>query len=434
MINFIFLVMQLILENLWIIRIININIHSKKNVIAVDTIIVILNAVLLLNLTNIFKVIILLHIINLTCIFLFYKENQKKAVMAFAVAYFICLSINYFQINGGCIKIIEFFIKRKLNAENYCFVNFCFFVSFMIIIRIFHDYIKRYVHVISKNVILTILMIISGFFLDMMVLNAFCKNFVEIMGDSIANIRYETMIVNTAMIVNKVMIINILLFTIAIVYITMEFDNKLDSMEEVNTALEIKNNELGKIKHDYGAQISYLYGLYLLCRWKELGEFLKKICVKNSQVSNVVSIKNNENSIIYKALKPALDEGIHVLLEEGIESSQIDINDDLLFYILSVIRENTVNYLEHDGIIIVRVYRVFESAVIEIENSCTHVKDKKFINLIKRIYFNCIDGWEDIYKLNEIKKLIEENNGDIYIKNKYISTLININLPLANEV
>lgn len=425
--SFIFLWIQLILETLWIIKIININVRSKKNIIAVNMVLIMLNAIVLLNIGNIFKTMVLLHIINLTYIFYFYKENRKKAVMSYAVAYFICLSINYLQINGVCVKTIEFITKCKVKVDDCCFINFGFFVLFMSISSIFYDYIKRYVHVISKNVILTILMIISGFFLDMLIIDSFSKNIIEYSGNGIVNVIYTTMIIN------KVMIINILLFTMAIVYITIEFDNKLDSMEEVNTALEIKNNELRKIKHDYGAQISYLYGLYLLRRWKELGESLDKICVKNSQVSNVVSIKNNENSVIYKALKPALDEGIHVLLEEGIESNQIDINDDVLFYIVSSIRENTVNYLEHDGIIIVRVYKVFESAVIEIENSCTHVRDKKIINLIKEIYFNFIDGWEDIYNLNEIKKLIEENNGDIYIKNKYISTLININLPLVNE-
>ncbi|MBQ3420371.1 MAG: histidine kinase, partial [Romboutsia sp.] len=114
----------------------------------------------------------------------------------------------------------------------------------------------------------------------------------------------------TVIIINKAMIINIFLFSIAIIYTTIKVDNKLDSMGELNNALEIKNNELRKIKHDYGAQISYLYGLYLLNRWDDFGKSLENIREKNKQVSNVVSIKNNENSIIYQALKPALDYGV----------------------------------------------------------------------------------------------------------------------------
>ena len=64
--SFIFLWIQLILETLWIIKIININVRSKKNIIAVNMVLIMLNAIVLLNIGNIFKTMVLLHIINLT--------------------------------------------------------------------------------------------------------------------------------------------------------------------------------------------------------------------------------------------------------------------------------------------------------------------------------------------------------------------------------
>ena len=40
------------------------------------------------------------------------------------------------------------------------------------------------------------------------------------------------------------------------------------------------NNELKKVKHDYGAQISYLYGLHLMGQHERLGSALKDIINK----------------------------------------------------------------------------------------------------------------------------------------------------------
>lgn len=405
---------QLFMQVIWIIQILNLSIHNRKDVLLIDLFILLFNSSLIFNLDSIDKLSVLLHIINLSIIFLFYKENPKKSIVAFAFAYFVVRIINFLQIHDTFIKMIEVVIRTEILEEYHEIINLCFFVLFMIISRIFYKYIKKYIHIISKNIISTISIIISGFFFDIIIISEINRN------------------IYTVILINKIMIINILLFTAAIVYTTIKFNYKLDSMGELNKALELKNNELRQIKHDYGAQISYLYGLYLLKRWNDLGKALEDIYRKNNEVSNVVSIRDDENSIIYKALKPALDDGVHILLEESIDSAKMDINDDILFYILSVIRENTLKYMEHDGIMIVRVYKAFENAVIEIENSCAHVKKRKFISVIKEFYFNSIDGWEEVYNLNEIKRLIEENNGDMYVRNKYVSTLINISIPLVN--
>lgn len=409
-----FLSIKMFLEMVWVLQIINFNIHNEKNKKLINVFLLLVHCIIILNINNIYNLLILEHIINLSIIFTFFKKNKKKSIVAFSISYLIIMVVNFIDMKGILVKILTSITKRVIPQNYYMFIGVCFFIFIMAISRLFFNYIKKYNHIICKNMITTISIIISGFFLDMIIVNEINKN------------------IYTVIIINKAMIINIFLFSIAIIYTTIKVDNKLDSMGELNNALEIKNNELRKIKHDYGAQISYLYGLYLLNRWDDFGKSLENIREKNKQVSNVVSIKNNENSIIYQALKPALDYGVHILLEESIESDQIDINEDVLFYILSVIRENSMKYMEYDGMMIVRVYRAFGNAVIEIEKSNTHARKRKLLSFIKEVYFNCIDGWEDIYRLNEIKSLIEENNGDIYVKNKYISTLISISIPIIN--
>ena len=54
-------------------------------------------------------------------------------------------------------------------------------------------------------------------------------------------------------------------------------ERRAREIEKLNNALEGRIEELRKVKHDYGAQISYLYGLHLMKRYERAGELLKDI-------------------------------------------------------------------------------------------------------------------------------------------------------------
>ena len=63
-----------------------------------------------------------------------------------------------------------------------------------------------------------------------------------------------------------------------IVLLTLYFANiekKSIEISRLNKELEKKITELKKIKHDYGSQISYLYGAYLMENYEKLGDLLK---------------------------------------------------------------------------------------------------------------------------------------------------------------
>lgn len=75
----------------------------------------------------------------------------------------------------------------------------------------------------------------------------------------------------------KNMIITILcVFLAFIIKYFANIKKKSDQIFKLNEALEEKNSELRKIKHDYGAQISYLYGLCLMERFDDLKKISKR--------------------------------------------------------------------------------------------------------------------------------------------------------------
>lgn len=58
-------------------------------------------------------------------------------------------------------------------------------------------------------------------------------------------------------------LLGIFILNITIYFVKIEKNSK--EINELNKCLEKKINELQKVKHDYGSQLSYLYGLYRIC-------------------------------------------------------------------------------------------------------------------------------------------------------------------------
>ena len=97
------------------------------------------------------------------------------------------------------------------------------------------------------------------------------------------------------------------IFFIVILVYFWKVNQKSEQIYKLNEALEIKNNELRKIKHDYGAQISYLYGLCLMERFDDLKISLKNIINNNEATPTAVEVNKNEKSLLSLALKPAIE-------------------------------------------------------------------------------------------------------------------------------
>ena len=82
----------------------------------------------------------------------------------------------------------------------------------------------------------------------------------------------------------------------------------------LNKELEEKINDLKKVKHDYGAQISYLYGMHLMGKYDRLGESLKAIINGHNNIISEVEISDN-NSMITMIINGINHKGINIMVD-----------------------------------------------------------------------------------------------------------------------
>lgn len=227
-----------------------------------------------------------------------------------------------------------------------------------------------------------------------------------------------------------------IMFTLGLIGLIFYFQNIHNTSKRIlalNDALEIKNNELRKIKHDYGAQISYLYGLALMDRYDDVKKSLKKIINDNQNTADAVEVKisnqciDNSDSLLKLALKPAVEKGIHVILEEQYDITLMQINDMDLYRIISNIINNAVKAMNGSGIITVKAYELVNKVIIEISNNGPKIPVEN-IDLIFAAGFTtkANNDRNHGYGLSIVKELVEKNNGKITVKSTEEKTMFKI--------
>lgn len=232
---------------------------------------------------------------------------------------------------------------------------------------------------------------------------------------------------------NVIYLIFFMFFLVILVYF-WKVKQKSEQIYKLNEALEIKNNELRKIKHDYGAQISYLYGLCLMVRFDDLKVSLKNIIDNNEAIPTAVKVCKNETSLLSLALKPAIEKGIHVIIDEKCDYSLINMNDMELYRIVSNIVDNAITAMNGQGIIILKSYEYLGSIVIKIENNGPKIEEH-YLKDIFKVGFTTKDNTDKShgYGLSIVKELVENCNGRIYIKSTDTATEFKIVLPMKNK-
>lgn len=351
------------------------------------------------------------HMLALGFVGLTYRKNIANALIAYTIMY--CVISIYSIIFGNIIFafISELPIFKSIN-------NLAIFVIYMpqwILIFLCFKYIRK-IEQVYKLIVNEGLVIYSVIF-------SFATDF-------IITFYLLTLGPKSQLIKNIIYIIFFVFFIVVLLYFG-KIHNKSEQIFKLNETLETKNNELRKIKHDYGAQISYLYGLCLMERFADLKKALKDIIDTNEASPTAAEVTEDKNSLLSLALKPAIDSGIHVIIEEKCDFSLINIDEMEFYRVVSNIVSNAIKAMNGEGIIIAKSYEYLGNAVIKIENNGPKIEEHNLQNIFK-MGFTTKENKDKShgYGLSITKDLVEKHNGRIDVKSTDIATEFKIILPI----
>ena len=219
-------------------------------------------------------------------------------------------------------------------------------------------------------------------------------------------------------------------FIILITWYFINIDRKSKEIHRLNKELENKINELKKVKHDYGSQISYLYGAYLMKNYDKLGELFKSVIDGNNISTQIISL-SNEGSIISKIVYSIDLKDIAILIDEKAQLELSKINEIDLHKIISNIVRNSIEVLGEKGLLMIRSYYNYNNIVISIQNNGPQI-DRNIINKIFEQGFSTKENkdGDNGFGLYIVKEIINKYNGNIRVTSSQELTEFVINLPL----
>ena len=225
-------------------------------------------------------------------------------------------------------------------------------------------------------------------------------------------------------------------FMIGITIYFSNIEKKSNQVLIANSFLEKKNEELKKIKHDYGSQISYLYGLHLMKKYDKLGYALKNIINDNSAISSEVDVINKPNSSIADIVYGIEHKGINIIINDEINFDDVNISEIDYQRVISNILRNAVTALDGKGIIEVTTYYSIKSIIVKIKNNGPKI-DESIIDKIFDTGFTTKENQnkENGFGLSITKEIIERNNGNISVKSNDFFTEFKIKIPkISNKL
>ena len=351
------------------------------------------------------------HILGLITVMLVFRNKIMEAIIGYSMVY-ILMAILVIICNNVFFGILHVSLsENNINLVKFITI-YCPQILLVVLFYIKRNIIKTIYVFITNEQKNSVILILASFILDFLV--------------AFNLIIYSK---ETGILKNISLIIICIFFIVFISYFA-RIKQRADEIFVLNKALDGKNQELRKIKHDYGAQISYLYGLHLMNRFDDLGIALKKIINNNDTISSAVEINQNNNVLLSLAMQPAIDKGIHVIIKDKCSLKKVDMTEMELYRIICNIVNNAVRAMDGQGIITAEIYEQIKNVVIRIENDGPKIPEEDLENIFNA-GFKSKDNKNGNhgFGLSIVKELVESYRGNISVRSSDKSTEFKIVLP-----
>ena len=341
---------------------------------------------------------IFIHLIILISGAIIFKEDPLDAMIGFSIVYFAVGIIMMVTSNIYLGCIVSMLPVQYLQLGMFIFIYLPQYILFAIILCNM-NFINSIYKVLKSKSISIISLIIVTVLIDFIV--------------SFNGLAYDM----DNPLFKEFLFIFLGFFMIGITIYFSNIEKKSNQVLIANSFLEKKNEELKKIKHDYGSQISYLYGLHLMKKYDKLGDALKNIINDNSAISSEVDVINKPNSSIADIVYGIEHKGINIIINDEINFDDVNISEIDYQRVISNILRNAVTALNDKGIIEVTTYYAIRSVIVQIKNNGPKI-DESIIDKIFDTGFTTKENQnkENGFGLSITKEIVEKNNGSISVK------------------
>ena len=356
---------------------------------------------------------IIIHLVLiLTGIFVFRKDSLG-ATIAISIVY-LCIIINTLIMSNLFLGYFQY----KISAQY-------FEIAYVIFIYLPH-YIMDIFILLRKDLIYKIYLLIRSKNLSIMTLII-----TTVVADFIISFNFIIHDLDNPAFKN-VMFMLMGLFIIGITFHFANIEKKSKEILLLNKELEEKINDLKKVKHDYGAQISYLYGMHLMGKYDRLGEALKAIINGHDNIISEINIANND-SIISMVVNSIKHKGINILVDDQASLEDTGMSEMEIQRVVSNILRNSVTAMNEKGLITIRTYYGINNVFIKIQNNGPKIEDE-IIDKIFEVGFTTKENKckEHGFGLAIVKEIVERHNGKVLVSSNESITEFIIKIPKKN--
>lgn len=352
--------------------------------------------------------------IVLLLVILFYRKSILDSFIGFTLTYFIITVTTYFPVTfyQYYLSKLNFNISPEFNTFIFLYIPIFLLYPLFYVLRKYFFSAGMFFRNLKYSLIIVQAIAYALIFLNTLFMEWVTEN----MNPMVKAILYS-------------------IAFIAFVFIAIYFakiNDKSKEVEMLNIALNDKINELRKIKHDYGSEISGLYGLYQLGKFDRIGELLKSIVEKNEAVSCAVNVKIEASPITASVLNSAVLKGIDLLVFDYGNYDNLAITDNELLKVLSNIINNAIDVLEDvkNPLIKFKSFSNYNGIIIIIDNNGPEIP-KEFIDKIFETGFSTKENNNSDrgYGLGIVSDIINNCNGKISVASNKNCTQFKIEIP-----